>query len=42
VFQEEHSDLRELTAMVNKNLLRSIDMDLNGHDLVYVLKEYIL
>ena len=42
VFKDENESLKELSSLVQKKLLRSIEMDLNGHHLEDVLKEYIL
>jgi hypothetical protein len=42
MYQSEHKDLRELSLLVEKKLLRNIEMDLNGRNLEDVLKEYTL
>ena len=41
-FIEEDANLKELNVLVEKKLLRNIEMDLNGYNLEDVLKEYIL
>ena len=42
VYQDENNDLKELSSLVEKKLLRSIEMDLNGRNLEDALKEYTL
>lgn len=41
-FVEEDAELKELSALVDKKLLRTLDFDLFGHNLEDVVKEYIL
>ena len=42
LYKEENADLKELSVLVDKKLLRGIEMDLNGYNLEDIFKEYIL
>ena len=42
VFVQEYPDLRELSSLVEKKLLRTLTMDLYGYNLEDALKEYML
>ncbi len=41
-FVKENHELKELSSLVEKKLLRTLDFDLFGHNLENVLKEYVL
>ena len=42
LYKEENAELKELSILVDKKLLRKLDMDINGYNLEGVLKEYTL
>ena len=42
LYKEENAELKELSILVDKKLLRNLDMDINGYNLEGVLKEYTL